>query len=217
MKTPSGIPLTIVTSVVDREKALVRIRVLQSASGPPGNVCGDLLDEVQGSARVAYVYIYSHDHDSAYEAADRMVLARVPKGQIRNRGAYEFLRGLDNRSEPIWTKAIKQRGAVFVHKDKCYRSGISYNPALKRYLWSQTLPGQDARFRGGFGIYDAPNPWGPWTTVFHTETWDVGPGDTSSFPTKWVSGDGKTLFLVFSGDDHFSVQKGTITLREPRR
>lgn len=47
VKTPSGIPLTIVTSVVDREKALVRIRVLQSASGAPGNVRGDLLDEVQ--------------------------------------------------------------------------------------------------------------------------------------------------------------------------
>ena len=46
VKTPSGIPLTIVTSVVDREKGLVRIRVLQSASGAPGNVRGDLLDEV---------------------------------------------------------------------------------------------------------------------------------------------------------------------------
>ncbi|HTM24586.1 MAG TPA: hypothetical protein VL225_05280 [Vicinamibacterales bacterium] len=47
VKTPSGIPLTIVTSVVDREKALVRIRVLQNASGPRGNVRGDLLDDVQ--------------------------------------------------------------------------------------------------------------------------------------------------------------------------
>lgn len=79
------------------------------------------------------------------------------------------------------------------------------------------LAGQDSRFTGGFGIYDAPNPWGPWTTVFYTEAWDVGPGDTSSFPTKWMSGDGKTLFLVFSGDDHFSVRKGTLTLREPRQ
>ena len=23
----------------------------------------------------------------------------------------------------------------------------------------------DTRFQGGFGIYDAPEPWGPWTTV----------------------------------------------------
>ena len=68
------------------------------------------------------------------------------------------------------------------------------------------------RFRGGFGIYDAPEPWGPWTTVYFTEVWDVGPGETSSFPTKWMSGDGKTLYLVFSGEDSFSVRKATLAL-----
>ncbi len=33
------------------------------------------------AARDAYVYVYSHDDDSAYVAADRMILARVPQGQ----------------------------------------------------------------------------------------------------------------------------------------
>lgn len=46
IKTPSGIPLTLVTSVTDKEKNIVRIRVLQNASGRPGNVKGDLLDEI---------------------------------------------------------------------------------------------------------------------------------------------------------------------------
>jgi hypothetical protein len=47
------------------------------------------------------------------------------------------------------------------------------------------------RFAGGLAIYDALEPWGPWTTVFVTKQWDVGPGETASFPTKWISGDGK--------------------------
>lgn len=47
LKTPSGIPLTLVTSVVDLEKRLVRVRVLTNASGSPGNVKGDLIDELQ--------------------------------------------------------------------------------------------------------------------------------------------------------------------------
>jgi hypothetical protein len=76
------------------------------------------------------------------------------------------------------------------------------------------LPGGDARFRGGFGIYDAPEPWGPWTSVFFNEDWDVGPGETCSIPTKWISGDGKTVHLVFSGDDSFSVRKATLTVEE---
>jgi hypothetical protein len=81
---------------------------------------------------------------------------------------------------------------------------------LKRYLWCQTLPGTDARFGGGFGIYEAPEPWGPWTTVYFTENWDVGPGETSSFPTRWMSADGKTLYLVFSGNDSFSVRRAIL-------
>jgi hypothetical protein len=111
--------------------------------------------------------------------------------------------------KPAWTKDVKERGAVFTHPGRCYRSGITYNAALKRYLWCQTLPGKDPRFAGGFGIYDAPEPWGPWTTVYFTEEWDVGPGDTSSLPTKWMSADGKTAWLVFSNEDSFAVRQAT--------
>ena len=68
----------------------------------------------------------------------------------------------------------------------------------------QTGAGADIRFAGGFAIYDAPEPWGPWTTVYHTDQWDVGPGESCSLPTKWMSGDGRTVHLVFSGDDSFS-------------
>jgi hypothetical protein len=167
-------------------------------------------------ARDDFVYVYSHDGDSAYQPADRMVLARVPKAKITDRTAYEFFKGLDKSSQPMWTKDLAERSAVFTHTGKCYRSGISYNAGLKRYLWCQTLPGtqgkkEDTRFEGGFAIYDAAEPWGPWTTIFYTEKWDVGPGETSSFPPKWMSADGQTLHLVFSGDDCFAVRKATLT------
>ncbi len=161
------------------------------------------------------MYIYSHDAASAYQPADRMVMARVPKNKITERSAYEFFKGLDDTGRPVWSQAVGDRGAVFTHHGRCYRSGITFNAGLKRYLWVQTVPGTqgkkaDTRFEGGFGIYDAPEPWGPWTTVYFTEKWDVGPGDTASFPTKWMSTDGKTLHLVFSGDDHFAVREASL-------
>jgi CubicO group peptidase (beta-lactamase class C family) len=168
-------------------------------------------------ARDEWVYVYSPDSESAYQPADRMVLARVPKGKITDRGTYEFFKELDEKGRPLWTKEIADRGAVFRHNGRCYRSGITYNAGLKRYLWVQIIPATqgkkvDTRFEGGFAIYDAPEPWGPWTTVYFTEKWDVGPGDSSSFPTKWMSADGKTIHLVFSGDDHFAVRKATLTV-----
>lgn len=166
-------------------------------------------------ARDDFVYVYSLDGDSAYLPADRMVMARVPKTKIRNREAYEFFRSVDTDGRPNFTREIKKRGAVFTHRGRCYRSGISYNAGLKRYLWCQTLPeskhSQGPRFQGGFGIYDAPEPWGPWTTVYFAEDWDEGPGETSSLPTKWMSRDGKSVHLVFSGDDHFSVRQASLT------
>jgi len=165
-------------------------------------------------ARDGHVYVFSHDNDSAYEPADRMVLARVPKGRISIRDAYEFFEGIEAGGNPRWTKDITRRRAVFSHPGKCYRSSASYHPGSKRYLWIQTLPGGDPFSGGGFGIYDAPDPWGPWTTVYFTEKWDVPPGEMSSFPTKWMGEDGRTLYLVFSGNDSFSVRKAVLTLAE---
>lgn len=162
-----------------------------------------------------FVYIYSPDAEDAYTPADHMVLARVRKTQIRERGAYEFLKQIGNNFV-LWTSSINERTAVFANKGKCYRGNISYNEPLKRYLWCQTLPSDnppDGRFKGGLAIFDAPQPWGPWTTVYYNGNWDIGPGESSSFPTKWISADGKTLHLVFSGEDSFSVRKARLILR----
>jgi CubicO group peptidase (beta-lactamase class C family) len=168
-------------------------------------------------ARDDFVYIYSHDSDSAYEPADRMVLTRVLKAEIREQEAYEFFKGLDDSGKPTWTKDIDDRGAVFVNPGRCYRCGISYNAALRRYLWCHTLyADDDMRLQGGLGIFDGPQPWGPWTTVCYADPWDVGPGATSSFPTKWMSSDGRACHLVFSSEDCFSVRRAVLTLAESR-
>lgn len=163
-------------------------------------------------ARDEYVYVYSHESDSAYQAADGMVLARVPRDRVFQRDAYQFFVEMQDE-RPLWTDDIDRRGFVFAAPGRCYRSSVSYNAPLKRYLWCQVFPGTDARFEGGFAVYDAPEPWGPWSRVFFTKKWDVGPGETASLPTKWISDDGLTVHLVFSGNDAFSVRKGTLLLR----
>ncbi len=165
-------------------------------------------------ARDSMVYLVSPDSPSAYLAADHMVMARVPKEEITRRESYQFFVSIDSAGQAIWSPNIDDRGAVFDHPGRCYRGGICYNAGLNRYLWCQTLPEsthpQGPRFQGGFGIYDAPQPWGPWTTVFFTESWDVGPGESSTLTPKWISKDGRTIHLVFSGDDAFSVRRGVL-------
>jgi hypothetical protein len=167
-------------------------------------------------ARDNYVYIYSPDSDSAYEPAPHMVLARAPKDRLRDRGAYEFFRALDGRGQPVWTKEIEERGPVFRNSEHlCYRTHVTYNAALKRYLMNSIMPGPvNGRFQGGFGVYDAPEPWGPWTTAYFTKVWDVAPGEAQHFPPKWMSADGTVMHLITSGDDMLSIRKASVKLRQ---
>jgi hypothetical protein len=115
---------------------------------------------------------------------------------------------------PVRDRPLAARGEVFTNPGRCYRTAVTYNSALRRYLLCQILFGEEPRFVGGFGIYDAPEPWGPWTTAYFTPLWDVGPGETSSIPTKWMSADGTSFHLVFSGDDCFSVRRAKIITKK---
>ena len=173
-------------------------------------------------ARDDFVYVYSADTDSAYQIADNLILARAPAAHLRDRAAWEFFAGLDATGAPRWTRDLSQRGSVFTHQSHCYRCSVIRNEALGRYLLVQPVPGRlsqdragkiDTRFAGGLAIYDAPEPWGPWSTIFFSEKWDVGPGDSASFPVKWISPDGRTLHLVFSSEDSFSVRQATLIPR----
>jgi CubicO group peptidase (beta-lactamase class C family) len=165
-------------------------------------------------ARDAYVYVVSHDAASAYEPADRMVMTRVPCGLVTERESYEYFTGVEADGTPQWSENIADRGAVFVNPGMCRRSQITYNAGLGRYLWWQQAAGADfdTRFQGGFGIYDGPEPWGPWTTAYFTREWDTGPGEMGVFPTKWMSPDGATCYLVSSSFDCFSVRRAHFRL-----
>lgn len=165
-------------------------------------------------ARDDYVYIYSPDSDSAYVAADRLLLARAGKNRIKSRTAYEFFAGLTSSRRPSWTNDIRHAEAVFDHQGRCLRPTVSYDLGLHRYLLCQA--GKAGSVEAGFGVFDAPEPWGPWTTVTYVPRWDVNPGESASFPTKWMSADGKTLHLVFSGGDAFNVRQATLVTEADR-
>lgn len=165
----------------------------------------------------SYVYIYSHDDESAYRSSDHQVLARVKKDNIKDWHNYEYFSGYDKAGIPKWSEDIRKRRPVFNNPGKSFRSGITYNEGLKKFLWCHPVQLSspdggyaDTRFKGGLGIFESDNPWGPWKTIFYTRQWDVGPGETVSIPPKWISENGRTCYLLFSGDDSFSVRKFTL-------
>jgi hypothetical protein len=172
-------------------------------------------------ARDGYVYLY---FTSAWwgwapkqPPPKDSYLARVPKDRLRDRTAYEFFRGLD-AGRPAWTPAFGQRRPVFTDPNGRRIGKVVYNPGLRRYI--ATAAG--ARV-GRLAVFDAPEPWGPWTTVAYHDNWD-GFGGTEALeydlPTKWISADGLTMWCVFSSTgvlDSFNLVKVTLKARRGDR
>jgi CubicO group peptidase (beta-lactamase class C family) len=164
--------------------------------------CPTLLNFGQNyaGARDEYVYVYSQNGPSAYESYDQIVLARVHQDRIREKAAYEFFQTLDASGQPVWTPDVAERGGVLYNHGRCQRLDAVYFPALRRYLLVVGF-----NHRGGLGIFDAPEPWGPWTTVYYTTYWGLGNTHYYRLPSKWLGADGRSLYLAFSGRTYDNI------------
>ena len=113
----------------------------------------------------------------------------------------------------IWTKNLNERLPVFENPDGVgWSINVSYNSKLERYFLTTE---HTESHRGNLGIFDAPEPWGPWTTVLYDNSWGEGfiPLNTFywNFANKWLSKDGKNFSLIFTGrkeNDSFNLIRG---------
>lgn len=170
-------------------------------------------------ARDEYVYIVSQDNDNAYKFSPDIVMLRVSKDKVSDRNCYEFFAGLNPTGKPIWSSDIAERKPIFTDPNGTQRIAITYNAALSRYILTTThLPqGSEATHTPALGVFDAPEPWGPWTTVYYNDHWSEDFRTYHhKFPTKWMSDDGKTMWLLFSGLDggyySFCLRKATLEI-----
>ena len=171
-------------------------------------------------ARDNFVYFYGRNETSS--GRDTVAyLGRVPKGTLTDKNSFEYFTGFNGSGNPTWSPSIGQRKPVFQDSNGVGPINISYNPTIKRYL--MTI----GRDKGGrIGIFDAPEPWGPWTTVAYYDNWIGANGNNGTcalvngFVNKWTSPDGLTMWMIFSVHcdssskyhDHFNLIKANLTL-----
>jgi len=168
-------------------------------------------------ARDGFVYIASQANNDAYEYSPNVVMARVPKDKVADRGAYLFFSGLDTNGAPNWTADIAGCEPVFTDSRGVLRISLTYNAAIQRYILTSSHRVGQGTHNPSLGVFDAPEPWGPWTTVYYDDHWS-GKDRTyhHRFPTKWMSADGKTMWLLYSGlggnNYAFCLRKATLGL-----
>jgi hypothetical protein len=171
-----------------------------------------------------YVYCYGQRQGDETHT----FLGRAPQDAVEDLERYEFFAGLaDGRA--TWSDDPKAAKPVFTDTNGTGDlTSVVYMPALRRYLLSNFHKGP-----GQLGLFDGPQPWGPWTTAYYAEAWGEmgaeGSGLACSFPKNWMSADGRTLWCIFSvygegakqgvqAHDKFNLVKATLRLRaEPRR
>jgi hypothetical protein len=157
---------------------------------------------------------------AAAEGSAHTFLARVPRKHVLQHDAYRYFAGLDAEGRPIWSADQRQMQPIFTDRNpkKPGCGGLCdmtsplesavYNTGIGRYI---------ATAQGGFvgqtSFYDAPQPWGPWTTIAYnnidpqtgTGGWaNLGSAGGGSLGVHvinaWTSPDGLSLWLTYSSD-----------------
>lgn len=168
-----------------------------------------------------FVYFYGHRQGKPNET----YLGRAPEEKLEDPNSYEYFAGEADAGHPRWSADSAAAKLVFADPTETNDlPTVVYLSELKRYLLTIFHKGP-----GQLGFFDAPQPWGPWTTVAYYERWgdmtEDGEGLTCSFPPKWTSDDGKTLWCVFAvygpgakvgigAHDRFNVVKVKLELGE---
>ena len=156
-------------------------------------------------------------------------LARVHQSSLFvGRDSYEWFTGIVDGT-PTWGPLADKQPVFENPEGTGWCISASYNPGLDRYLLATE---HTASHAGVMSLFDAPEPWGPWTTVkYWTESERFGqtrPGSTLdwadnvfffSFAPKWLSEDGRLFTLVFTGggngknNDSLNTIRGTFNRR----
>lgn len=151
-------------------------------------------------ARDEYVYAVSADQ---WDNGGHMLLGRVHQDHILEAPAWQWASDISSDNEPQWTSELENARAVLSDDRWISLPEMVYLKSIKRYLLlTWRLNGDFSNTDGSrLIIYDAPEPWGPFTLVHYEETWESKEMNPycPRIPLKWIEADGVTGWLQFSG------------------
>lgn len=151
-------------------------------------------------------YIYAVSSDGVWNNGSSMALGRVPSERIGalDRGDWEFIQGFAD-GEPVWGARHDTARAVFRSPGRTSMTGVQYLSPLGIYVMPQwhyphlDRPHPDRWQVTRWELYQAAEPWGPWT-LFHEGVFAPQAFYNPSIPAKFVSEDGLSFWIFTAGD-----------------
>ena len=179
------------------------------SSAPDGYVyaCFTHLDDVPAEQR-----------NWIHEVPGKVDLARVTEHRVLDREAWEWFAGLAEDGQAQWTTDLTRRTHCFADPNGIKIVSACWQPALQRYLLVYNPKGHP----GNFALFEAPQPWGPWSQVAYLPAHPLfkpGPDDWRvslfHFAPKWWSDDARDFTLIYNtADDAWNSVRGRFSLAE---
>lgn len=132
--------------------------------------------------------------------ADQVYLARVTPSieNINDLRKYEFFAGHDAAGQPVWTSDFARIQPLLDWNNNMGCATVTYNAPLKKYLMCVT-DGWPTVAKMHSYILEADALTGPWRLVVYMK--DFGEqGYFLNFPSKFISPDGRRLWLCYSAN-----------------
>lgn len=173
-------------------------------------------------ARDGYVYIYAtvfKNYAWGTQSPGELVLLRAPRTGLEDASQYQFYAGMASPGTPRWG-TFAERVPVFTDPNGVVIASAIYDPGLGRYILTTCHSSWNS---GNLGVFDAPEPWGPWTTAAYFTGWPPG-GEVerstfyANIAPKWWSAGGAEFVFVFTGsggNDSWNSVRGRFVTGSP--
>jgi hypothetical protein len=187
---------------------------VEGCAGCPGLPYTIQYGQNYGANRDGYVYTFwieiQDPDDWEVQVPGLLFLSRARDANraFTDTAQWQWLTGFDAGGAPLWG-AAGERAPVFEDPDGLMRGSAIFVPGLGRFLM---VTNHTARDEGYLRIWEAPQPWGPWSLVLDGDGW---PEDDPAAPVaarfsfggfgpKWFAPDGRRGVFVWFGPDQWN-------------
>jgi len=168
--------------------------------------------------RDGFVYLYA-PNGTRDGSMNELVMCRVPRRRILDRGSYMFFGGLLPSGKARWVRDIEARAVVhtfprgWVNNDAvghpyAWHPSVVYNAPADLYMmanWGMGCsPNGDWFGKPSYlGLWVSRTPWGPWKQIYEETAWLPGNDQAArayqpQIAPKWIAENGKSFWLVWT-------------------
>jgi len=154
-------------------------------------------------------YVYAINSEREFNAST-LILGRSQPGiaSMTNPANWQWLSGwtqYDGESVPVWSSSVQAAQPILSWTSHITYPQMSYDAPLHVYLLTFThsyAPAPPDIWRSGseLDLLEAPHPWGPFSFVAREIDFGPSNGYAAGFPEKWISGDGRTLWMKWAAN-----------------